>query len=180
MFLEKSLCLLELSSQNKNFDQYGYENEEKMFLGKSKHNKSFFGWAGHMKNGSTFGSLEVQGVLNTNWSHYVNCIGPRCPDSGHQIKWSKPQQLLQCTYFDQTDFKSKDLIHDLFFEFPQRQNVSITIFVYDRLSKVSRTLKSNYESYIGSRIVIEDLDNPSLKKFYFTFKQTEISPEVED
>ena len=165
--------------KKKNFDQYGYENEEKMFEGRSKHNKSVFGWAGHMENGSTFGALEVQKVLNTNWSNFVDFIGPDCRStSKNQIKWSKPQQLLQCTFFDQKDFKDGALNNDLFFEFPQKPNVGITIFVSDKRKKVSRTLKSNYETYIGSRIEIEDLDKPSLKKFYFTFQQTEISEEV--
>ena len=150
-----------------------------MFEGLSKFNGSVFGWAGHMENGSTFGSLEVLEVLNTNWSHYVDFIGVADYRlTGYQIKWSKPQQVLQCTYFDQTHFQNGDLRKDIFFEFPQRPNVSITIFVSDRLRKVSRTLKSNYETYSGSRIVIEDLDKPMLKKFYFTFQQTELSPEV--
>ena len=149
-----------------------------MFEGRSKHNRSVFGWAGHMENGSTFGSLEVLEVLNTNWSHYVDYIGPD-PGSGHKMKWFKPQQVLQCTYFDQKHFQNGDLRTDIFFEFPQRPNVSITIFVSDRLRKVSRTLKSNYETYSGSRIVLEDLDKAMLKKFYFTFEQTELSPEVD-
>ena len=150
-----------------------------MFEGKSKFNGSVFGWAGHMENGSTFGSLEVLEVLNTNWSHYVDYIGIDNKIIGHQIKWLKPQQVLQCTYFDQTYFQNEDWRrNDLFFEFPQRPNASISIFVTDKLRKVSRTLKSNYETYSGSRIVIEDLDKPMLKKFYFTFEQTELSPEV--
>ena len=149
-----------------------------MFEGRSKHNRSVFGWAGHMENGSTFGSLEVLEVLNTNWSHYVDYIGPD-PGSDHKMKWLKPQQVLQCTYFDQKHFQNGDLRTDIFFEFPQRPNVSITIFVSDRLRKVSRTLKSNYETYSGSRIVLEDLDKAMLKKFYFTFEQTELSPEVD-
>ena len=149
-----------------------------MFEGKSKFNGSVFGWAGHMENGSTFGSLEVLEVLNTNWSHYVDYIGIDKSIS-HQIKWSKPQQVLQCTYFDQTYFQNEDWRrNDLFFEFPQRPNASISIFVSDKLRKVSRTLKSNYETYSGSRIVIEDLDKPILKKFYFTFQQTDLSPKV--
>ena len=115
-----------------------------MFVGQSKHNKSVFGWAGHMENGSTFGSLEVLKVLSTNWSHYVDYIGLD-PGSDHKMNWLKPQQVLQCTYFDQTHFLNGDLRKDIFFEFPQRPNVSITIFVSDRLRKVSRTLKSNYE-----------------------------------
>ena len=151
-----------------------------MFEGKSKFNGSVFGWAGHMENGSNFGSIEVLEVLNTNWSHYVDNIG--VDDNrvtGDQIKWSKPQQVLQCTYFDQTYFQNEDWRrNDLFFEFPQRPNASISIFVSDKLRKVSRTLKSNYESYSGSRIVIENLDKPMLKKFYFTFQQTDLSPEV--
>ena len=36
-----------------------------------------------------------------------------------------------------------------------------------------------YETYSGSRIVLEDLDKAMLKKFYFTFEQTELSPEVD-
>ena len=130
-----------------------------MFLGHSKHNRSVFGWAGHMENGSTFGSLEVLEVLNTNLSHYVDYIGPD-PGSGHKLKWFKPQQVLQCSYFDQTHFQNGDLRRDIFFEFPQRPNVSITIFVSDRLRKVSRTLKSNYEPYSGSRIVIKTWTSP--------------------
>ena len=146
-----------------------------MFEGRSKHNKSVYGWAGHMKNGSTFGSLEVLEALNTNWSHYVKLIGT----TSHQIKWSKPQQYLQCTYFDQTYFQNEDWRNDVFFEFPQRPNASISIFVYDKRRKGSRTLKSNYETYGGSRIMIEDLNKPMLKKFYFTFQQRELSPEVD-
>ena len=149
-----------------------------MFLGKSKHNKSVYGWAGHMKNGSTFGSLEVQDMLNSNWSHYVNSIGDQIKK--YQIKWSKPQQYFQCTHFDQTYFQNEDWRNDLFFEFPQRQNAGISIFVSDKLRKVSRTLKSNYETYSGSRIRIEDLNKPKLMKFYFTFQQRELSPEVEN
>ena len=151
-----------------------------MFEGKSKFNGSVYGWAGHMENGSTFGSLEVLEALNTNWSHYVNRIGPwSLIIPGHQIKWSKPQQVLQCTYFDQTYFQNEDWRrNDLFLEFPQRPNSSISIFVSDKLRKVSRTLKYNYESYSGSRIVIEDLAKPMLKKFFFTFQQTDLSPEV--
>ena len=129
-----------------------------------------------MKNGSTFGSLEVLEVLNTNWSYYVNSISD--PIKKYQIKWSKPQQYLQCTHFDQTYFQNEDWRNDLFFDFPQRPNASISIFVSDKLRKVSRTLKSNYETYSGSRIVIEDLGKPMLKKFYFTFQQRELSPEV--
>ena len=145
-------------------------------MGQSKHNKSVYGWAGHMKNGSTFGSLEVLEALNINWSHYVKRIMDM---DSHQIKWSKPQQYLQCTYFDQTYFQNEDWRNDVFFEFPQRPNASISIFVYDKRRKVSRTLKSNYETYGGSRIVIEDLNKPMLKKFYFTFQQRELSPEVD-
>ena len=101
-----------------------------------------------MENGSTFGSLEVLEVLNTNWSHYVDFIGVADYRlTGYQIKWSKPQQVLQCTYFDQTYFQNEDWRNDLFFEFPQRPNASIIIFVSDKLRKVSRTLKSNYETY---------------------------------
>ena len=152
-----------------------------MFEGKSKFNGSVFGWAGHMENGSNFGSIEVLEVLNTNWSHYVDNIGvDNNRVTGYQIKWLKPQQVLQCTYFDQTYLQNEDWRrNDLFFEFPQRPNASISIFVSDKRRKVSRTLKSNYETYTGSRIVIEDLDKPMLKKFYFTFQQTELSPEVD-
>ena len=100
-----------------------------MFEGKSRFNGSVFGWAGHMENGSTFGSLEILKVLNTNWSHYVDRIGID-KNIGHQIKWSKPQQVLQCTYFDQTYFQNEDWRrNDLFLEFPQRPNASISIFV---------------------------------------------------
>ena len=133
-----------------------------------------------MKNGSTFGSLEVQEVLNTKWSHYVKRIGTQDPGTGLQIKWSKPQQYLKCTHFDQTYFQNEDWRNDILFEFPQRPNASISVFVSDKLRKVSRTLKSNYETYSGSRIVIEDLNKPMLKKFYFTFQQRELSPEVDN
>ena len=147
-----------------------------MFEGRSKYNKSVFGWAGHMENGSTFGSLEVQEVLNTNWSHYVHSINPL---SDQPISWLKPQQPVQCTYFDQKDLTQNGAwMNDFFFEFEKRQNVGITIFVSDRVKKVSRTLKSNYEAYSGSRIMVEDLNKPSLKKFFLTFQQTEFSTEV--
>ena len=44
--------------RNKNFNDAGYSNIQNFFTGSSMHNDSIFGWFGHMKNGSTFDSLE--------------------------------------------------------------------------------------------------------------------------
>ena len=42
----------------KNFKDAGYSNIQKFFTGRSMHNDSIFGWFGHMKNGSTYNSME--------------------------------------------------------------------------------------------------------------------------
>ena len=43
---------------NKNFKDPGYKSIQQFFTGSSMYNNSTFGWFGHMKNGSTYNSLE--------------------------------------------------------------------------------------------------------------------------
>ena len=63
--------------------------------------------------------------------------------------------------------------------FRYQENAAISVFVYDKEKKVSRTLKTNYESYNGPTIEIS-LRNQSamLKKFYLTFEQILYSSQV--
>ena len=44
--------------KDKNFKNAGYSNIQQFITGNSLHNDSIFGWFGHMKNLSTFNSLE--------------------------------------------------------------------------------------------------------------------------
>ena len=43
------------------YNKYGYENEEKMYLGKSMHNESVQGWSGHKADGGYF-NVEGQSL----------------------------------------------------------------------------------------------------------------------
>ena len=63
--------------------------------------------------------------------------------------------------------------------FRYQENTTVSVFVYDKEKKVSRTLKTNYESYSGPTIEIP-LRNQSaiLKKFYLTFEQILYSSQV--
>ena len=64
--------------------------------------------------------------------------------------------------------------------FRYQENAAISVFIYDKEKKVSRTLKTNYESYNGPTIEIS-LRNQSamLKKFYLTFEQILYSSQVD-
>ena len=146
-----------------------------MFFGQSKFNATVFGWSGHTKNGRVFETGEMLDAVTANWSKIVESIGGT---PSQRMTWSTPQQVLQCTYVDSKIMENKEIQNGLFLIFNQIQNVSLNIFVSDRLTKVSRTLQSNYETYSGPPIGTLNLGEPSLKKFYFTLEQTEYSPEV--
>ena len=151
-----------------------------MFSGRyMTHSGSVFGWSGHMDNGSEVDISQVLEAVSANWSRIIDRVeSSQVQVPGDQISWSKPPQVMQCTYFDPQSLDDKDIINDLFFILSQIQNVGITIFVSDKLRKVSRTLKSNFETYNGPNIGIKNLVEPSLNKFYFTFEQTEYSSKV--
>lgn len=149
-----------------------------MFFGQSRYNATVFGWSGHMKNGSVFETGEMLDAVTANWSKIVESIGGSSPSQSMTWSWSKHQQVLQCTYVDSKIFQNQEILNGLLLKFYQIQNVSLNIFVSDRLTKVSRTLQSNYETYSGPPIGTLKLGEPSLKKFYFTLEQTEYSPEV--
>ena len=51
------ICLFETEYKLIRFKRYGYQNATDFFKGKSGYNSSIFGWAGHMENGSTYGSV---------------------------------------------------------------------------------------------------------------------------
>ena len=44
------------------YENYGYENEEQMYLGWSIHNKSVQGWSGHKADG---GHFNVEGKFQS-------------------------------------------------------------------------------------------------------------------
>ena len=52
------ICLSENENTNDRYQKFGYEYVWDYFKGESMYNKSFVGWAGHTKNGSTFGSVD--------------------------------------------------------------------------------------------------------------------------
>ena len=58
MTLRLCLQLEKLDGSDKNMKPLGYKNIREYFMGKSRYNGSSIGWAGHMKNGSTLGSIE--------------------------------------------------------------------------------------------------------------------------
>ena len=151
-----------------------------MFLGRyMRHNGSVFGWSGLLDNRSEVDISEVLEAVSANWSRIIDKVqSSKVQVSGDQIRWSTPPQVMQCSYFDAQSLDDKDILNDLFFTLSQIQNVGVTIFVSDKLRKVSRTLKSNFETYNGPNIGIKNLVEPSLNKFYFTFEQKEYSSKV--
>ena len=54
------ICLYELKNANVNerYQRLGYKSEVMFFLGRSKFNKSLYGWNGHTENGGILGSTE--------------------------------------------------------------------------------------------------------------------------
>ena len=40
------------------YEELGYDNKKEFIRGRSKHNDSIIGWAGHTSDGSTFGTVE--------------------------------------------------------------------------------------------------------------------------
>ena len=57
-------CLknMNFTSDHEKYQRAGYENPMRFFSGTSIYNESVVGWLGHMKNGSTYNSLE--GILS--------------------------------------------------------------------------------------------------------------------
>ena len=51
------------------YDKLGYDNKKEFIRGRSKHNDSIIGWAGHTRDGSTFGT--VKGLNYMKFSYYV-------------------------------------------------------------------------------------------------------------
>ena len=52
------LCVEERANSTRRYNQVGYSDAWTFFYGQSKFNSSVYGWAGHMENGSTFGSTQ--------------------------------------------------------------------------------------------------------------------------
>ena len=52
------LCVTEREKSNERYENLGYKNDFNFFLGKSRYNKSLYGWNGHTEAGSTLGGVE--------------------------------------------------------------------------------------------------------------------------
>ena len=59
------ICLSDYSDKMKKiYEKYGYENEEKMYLGLSRHNASVIGWSGHKTDEGHF-NVEGQSLTSS-------------------------------------------------------------------------------------------------------------------
>ena len=52
-----------LTLDDEKYKKVGYKNPSRFFSGTSIHNESVVGWLGHMKNGSTYNSLEGRNIV---------------------------------------------------------------------------------------------------------------------
>ena len=52
------ICLDDLNKTNDRYKKLGYEDDYHFFLGRSKYNKSHYGWNGHTEDGATIGTTE--------------------------------------------------------------------------------------------------------------------------
>ena len=52
------ICIDQLVNADFKYKEVGYENKYRFFIAESIHNKSIIGWRGHMKNGSTYDTVE--------------------------------------------------------------------------------------------------------------------------
>ena len=58
MTLRLCLQLETIDGNDKNIKPFGYRNIREYFRGKSVYNDSIMGWAGHLENHSSLGSVE--------------------------------------------------------------------------------------------------------------------------
>ena len=52
------LCVTERENSYERYEKLGYRNDFNFFIGRSRHNRSLFGWNGHTEDGSTLGGVE--------------------------------------------------------------------------------------------------------------------------
>lgn len=52
------ICLYNLNETYDRYHRLGYEDKMNFFLGRSKYNKSHYGWNGHTEDGATIGPTE--------------------------------------------------------------------------------------------------------------------------
>ena len=62
--------------------------------------------------------------------------------------------------------------------FRKVEGFGISLFVIDKSKKVSRTLKTEFQSYSGADIKLANTNISMIKKYVLTFKQKHYSPEV--
>ena len=52
------ICIDQIVNDTTKYREVGYSNVYRFYIGESMHNESVIGWRGHMKNGSTYDTVE--------------------------------------------------------------------------------------------------------------------------
>ena len=137
-------------------------------------------------------------ATNVNWSDVIDFIGTESIVKVKVEDLSVPiQHMSKCTIFDVKTFTNRSNNEDIFFEikyeqfksmkrinelaiFRKVEGFGISIFVLDSSRKVSRTLKTEFQSYSGADIKLADTNVSMIKKYVLNFKQKHYSPEVKN
>jgi len=163
------LCAYKLDGDNERFEKFGYENEEKMFLGQSRLDDSKFGWSGH---GVSAEASEMLKATNFDWASLVTKVEYSGREvEGKNISWPLVQQLHGCTTFSPSDYFSMKEGGELFITVAKTYNMGLSVYIEDEGVSVGRALKSNSKAYTGAKMSMADLSKTWTKKFLLSVRQ---------
>ena len=86
------LCVTERENSYERYEKLGYRNDFNFFIGRSRHNRSLFGWNGHTENGSTLG-----GTASPSRQNFVCFVRSRLKCNTAQHCHEKIKEINYCT-----------------------------------------------------------------------------------